>query len=1036
MDSKNIIQNNKFEINSGIILKEFYKRNMNEKLIQKKPIYMDILQGNSYYNEVNNKECNLNYILKEHNTIKIHEEIKKNKKQNEIYYSNRISYIYKDIKYIGSKIHNKNTSLLQPKFVGNHSYYVSTYNVTKKLYSNIEEYNKCDNFSNLYIHNNDNVNKEIIKKGEKLENKHNKILYYRNSKTHNNKRNFLLKHEIFYTDKELFNTDETSFKKLVNDKSTMKYSEYKNNLILGKNEMQKGSYFSGNFNNSNRMKKDIFIIKNKNSHETLKSDQKYASYNFKSNNYWEQKKKILPNIFTNDYHYENLDNCLAENTLLNKINNFSLYKSKKNYYLNSIDFPKVNENNSYNFNDQNKTKNNLYNYENNSIQLYTNKNNNSMITCDQKCQVENTEEKKSGFTRYSLYKESYYLNNELNNKNNRISKENVEKEITYLNNDSTKKCKLKKQQFDLEYNNSFVIKSKNFQNENQVGNIDKGRDENEIKNIDKGGNEINNIDKGGNEIKNVDKDKNENKCINRNKGINENEIKNRNKGINGNEIKNIDLDKDENENKYINRDESINKSEIKNIDKDENENECINENKGINENEIKNRNKGINENEIKNIDKGRDENENECINRNKGINEIKNIDKDENECINRNKVINEIKNIDKDENENECINENKGINEIKTIDKDENENECINENKGINEIKTIDKDENENKCINIDKGINENEVKNEGKYQHEYFQNDICKKENEKLKDQLKYKGVSIFFNGDRRFFLFDIPPNEIIERKNIQIIELISEGSFGIVYKAIWNNKIVAVKKAHENMSLEGMRSIVREMNTYRSVSHDYIIEYYGVCIEESFIGIVIEYLNKGNVFDILYNNTVDLSYEIRLNMATQLVCVINYLHENEKIVHRDLKTSNLLLDENYNLKLCDFGKTRKLDKDGKIVLEDNGGSPRYMAPECFIDKNIITEKADIWGLACCLIEIFGGLIPFQHIKQKEDVIIEILLNKKKPEIPNWFHPDLLSLLERSFSTDPNRRPSCNEYLKLLLKFSSKKIKRSQDIV
>ncbi|KAI4841320.1 protein kinase [Plasmodium brasilianum] len=312
-----------------------------------------------------------------------------------------------------------------------------------------------------------------------------------------------------------------------------------------------------------------------------------------------------------------------------------------------------------------------------------------------------------------------------------------------------------------------------------------------------------------------------------------------------------------------------------------------------------------------------------------------------------------------------------------------------------------------------------------------------CKKEQESssiLEENPEHTGVSIFFKDDRRFFNFDIPASEIIDRKNIEIMELISEGSFGTVYKASWNNKIVALKKSNIQMSLEGMRSVVREINTYRSISHDYVVQYYGVCIDESFIGIILEYIRNGNVFDLLYNSTSILSYENQLKMATQLVDVIKYLHEEKKLIHRDLKTSNVLFDDEFNIKICDFGKTRKLDKDGKVILEDNGGSPRYMAPECFIEDNTINEKSDIWGLACCLIEIFARQIPFQHIKQKEDVVIEILVNKKKPNIPNWFHPELTSMLERSFCTDPDKRPSCKEYSQLFQKFSTVNTNENQE--
>lgn len=287
--------------------------------------------------------------------------------------------------------------------------------------------------------------------------------------------------------------------------------------------------------------------------------------------------------------------------------------------------------------------------------------------------------------------------------------------------------------------------------------------------------------------------------------------------------------------------------------------------------------------------------------------------------------------------------------------------------------------------------------------------------------------GVTIFFKGDRRFFNFNIPQNEMIEKKDLEIMEFISEGSFGAIYKAMWNNQIIALKKFNTSMTLEGMRSIAREINAYRSISHKYIVKYYGVCIDSDFIGIILEYFSKGKIFDTLHKGGFNLTYELRLRMCTQLAEVMNYLHEDKKLVHRDLKTSNILFDDEYNIKVCDFGKTMKLSDNGTVILEDNGGSIGYMAPECFIEGNAITEKSDMWGLSCCFIEIFSNQVPFQNIKEKENIVVEILVNKKKPNIPTWFNPEFTEIIKRSFSTNPSKRPSCKEYLNLLLKYSPK---------
>ncbi|VTZ69766.1 protein kinase, putative [Plasmodium chabaudi chabaudi] len=337
-------------------------------------------------------------------------------------------------------------------------------------------------------------------------------------------------------------------------------------------------------------------------------------------------------------------------------------------------------------------------------------------------------------------------------------------------------------------------------------------------------------------------------------------------------------------------------------------------------------------------------------------------------------------------------------------------------------------------CIGIDQNYNENDKKmkivtNLNSLTESTNAKEIIKPNDKPVTEVNKSTcdGVTILFKGDRRFFNFNIPQNEIIEKNDIEIMEFISEGSFGAIYKAMWNNQIIAIKKFNPSMTLEGMRSIAREINAYRSISHKYIVKYYGVCIDSDFIGIILEYFNKGNVFDTLHKGGFNLSYEMRLRICTQLAEAMKYLHEDKKLVHRDLKTSNILFDNEYNIKVCDFGKTMKLSDNGKVILEDNGGSLGYMAPECFIEGNAITEKSDMWGLSCCFIEIFSNQVPFQNIKEKEDIVVEILVNKKKPNIPTWFNPEFTEILKRSFSTNPSKRPSCQEFLNLMLKYAPK---------
>merc|ERR1711939_807779 len=130
-------------------------------------------------------------------------------------------------------------------------------------------------------------------------------------------------------------------------------------------------------------------------------------------------------------------------------------------------------------------------------------------------------------------------------------------------------------------------------------------------------------------------------------------------------------------------------------------------------------------------------------------------------------------------------------------------------------------------------------------------------------------------------------------------------------------------------------------------------------------------------------------------------------YLHSQDPvIVHRDLKTQNVVLDLNFNIKLCDFGLTESMERT-HITKRNNGGSPRYMAPELFDDKSKITEKIDIWAMGCIFIEIFGGPLPYEGCNNLVELTRTILVDKKTPTIPTHIFPLLQTLLKNCLLFD-----------------------------
>jgi serine/threonine protein kinase len=148
-------------------------------------------------------------------------------------------------------------------------------------------------------------------------------------------------------------------------------------------------------------------------------------------------------------------------------------------------------------------------------------------------------------------------------------------------------------------------------------------------------------------------------------------------------------------------------------------------------------------------------------------------------------------------------------------------------------------------------------------------------------------------------------------------------------------------------------------------------------------------------------------------VNMCLQLSDGVMYLHEQVPcVVHRDLKSQNVVLDMQLNLKLCDFGLTESMERT-HITKRNNGGSPRYMAPELFDSKTKITEKVDIWAMGCIFIEILGGTLPYDGINTLADLTREMLMNKRTPTLPRDGPDNIKVVIKSCHNFDQKLRPS-----------------------
>lgn len=287
------------------------------------------------------------------------------------------------------------------------------------------------------------------------------------------------------------------------------------------------------------------------------------------------------------------------------------------------------------------------------------------------------------------------------------------------------------------------------------------------------------------------------------------------------------------------------------------------------------------------------------------------------------------------------------------------------------------------------------------------------------------------------------LPRAEIIQWSELgEHLRPVNAGSFGEVYLSFYEGREVSVKICRTTpdggMTKEQMENFQREINMYRTLSHPGIVEYIGCVLEPGGpLAVVAEYLDYGNVFDLLYGKQFPLAAIHRLNISRTVAQTIEYMHSCDPvIIHRDLKTQNLVLDKAYNVKLCDFGKTQALFEQGMRSFDngpDNGGSPRYMAPECFDFTTPVTEKVDIWSLGCCMIEVLGGPLPYEDVPMMEEVRKLIVHHRKPPMVPSWFVPSIRPVLGKCFRYNPGERAKASEVLIALMGLTAEQLELHQ---
>ncbi|XP_023004859.1 serine/threonine-protein kinase HT1-like [Cucurbita maxima] len=282
----------------------------------------------------------------------------------------------------------------------------------------------------------------------------------------------------------------------------------------------------------------------------------------------------------------------------------------------------------------------------------------------------------------------------------------------------------------------------------------------------------------------------------------------------------------------------------------------------------------------------------------------------------------------------------------------------------------------------------------------------------------------------------WEIDPSKLI------IKSVIARGTFGTVHRGVYDGLDVAVKMldwGEEGHRTEAEISSLRaafkqEVAVWHKLEHPNVTKFIGATMgsaelqiqtENGLIGmpsniccVVVEYLAGGALKSYLIKNRRrKLAFKVVVQLALDLARGLSYLH-SQKIVHRDVKTENMLLDKTRTVKIADFGVAR-VEASNPNDMTGETGTLGYMAPEV-LNGNPYNRKCDVYSFGICLWEIYCCDMPYPDLSFSE-VTSAVVRQNLRPEIPRCCPSSLANVMKRCWDATPDKRPEMDEVVSML---------------
>ena len=297
---------------------------------------------------------------------------------------------------------------------------------------------------------------------------------------------------------------------------------------------------------------------------------------------------------------------------------------------------------------------------------------------------------------------------------------------------------------------------------------------------------------------------------------------------------------------------------------------------------------------------------------------------------------------------------------------------------------------------------------------------DVAKDSAEELRNALKLDFSTLGGGSDAagKGASGELKPNWEFDLNEITLGHRIGAGAFGEVYEASWRRSRIAVKRLLCQRITDGARrEFMAEMSLMSNLRHPHIVRFLGACLEPLQMSILFE-LCSASLYGVLHVQKQPLQLEYALSLIRQIGLGIFYLHQcKEPVLHLDLKSANVLLDEHGVAKVADFGLSHI--KKETAVITARMGSPQWTAPE-ILRGQPHDESADTYSFGVLLYEIMAAKLPYEGIDTFQVVMGVITKMLPRPELPpDCPFPQLSQeLMFACWRETPSERPKFNAIL------------------